>query len=487
MRPERRKRSIMLVIAMLLLAQLACTAGNIDPADPRLQPPVQNIQQLFDQLFKQLGLRPLTDQPLAWITSPDPKSSPAGGSPLTVSGLAYTQADLLSETAPVVELYTLLASGCEGGFTLQQKLGEVSMGSMRAWSMSVTPPAGALVGAVIVVDGQTSPVGNVLAFDAVNWTPRLTSPPDGTNVEINSESALVNLAGTGGPGMCVEVWRGDERLGSAAADANGAWSLPEAPIVRGANELALRVARPEQEIPAGKAVITGWTLEIDWPFGAKNPGEAYQPDLKLGQVTAWYGPNDFHPTIGHPWHDGIDIARNSGQNSLLVRAVADGTVVQVDCASGGLNYVVVDHGAYASRYLHLKDNACDHATEYVKVGSVVYVGDPLATMGDSGTPGAVHLHLTVFRWANGSRDAALKDTKYKWKWTPGELVNVNPANGSTFAGGLTRNFKGCALTGDIWDVDWSQVTVAYSCDPKNYPSGTCFNHIVCPGGVCECK
>src|SRR5690606_14593973 len=109
--------------------------------DPRLQPPVQNIQQLFDQLFKQLGLRPLTDQPLAWITSPDPKSSPAGGSPLTVSGLAYTQADLLSETAPVVELYTLLASGCEGGFTLQQKLGEVSMGSMRAWSMSVTPPA----------------------------------------------------------------------------------------------------------------------------------------------------------------------------------------------------------------------------------------------------------------------------------------------------------------------------------------------------------
>lgn len=486
MRPDRRKPSAWLVIAVLLLAQLACTAGNVDPGDPRLEAPVQNIQQIFDRLFKQLGLRPVTDSPLAWITSPDPDSGPLGGSALTVSGWAFTQKDLLSETAPVVEVYTLLPDGCEGDFTLLQKLGEVSMGSVREWSMTVTPPAGALIGAVIVVDGKASPVGNVVAFDAARWMPALTSPPDGASLELNSEFALVNLSGTGGAGMCVEVWRGAERLGSVPVDANGGWTLPEVPIVRGSNELALRVARPAHEIPEGKAVLTGWVLEIQWPFGTKNPGEAYQPDLSLGQVTAWYGPNDYHITVRNHSHDGMDIARNSGQTTLIVRSVADGTVVEVGC-TGSINYVVVDHGAYASRYLHLKDGACDHETEYVKVGKVVYAGDPLATMGDSGTPGAVHLHLTVFRWAKGSRVATLEDNSYRWKWTPGTLVNINPPSNATFANGATRDFKSCALGDDIWTVDWSQVTIAYSCDPKSFPSGTCFNHIQCPGGKCECK
>lgn len=110
-------------------------------------------------------------------------------------------------------------------------------------------------------------------------------------------------------------------------------------------------------------------------------------------ISAYFQDASYLKRFGFP-HDAIDIPILQGS---IVRAAADGTVVDVTDNGLGFNSVTIRHaGGVATLYGHL-------TSFLVKDGDKVFAGDPIGKSGGRpGTPGAgistgPHLHLEVFR------------------------------------------------------------------------------------------
>lgn len=90
------------------------------------------------------------------------------------------------------------------------------------------------------------------------------------------------------------------------------------------------------------------------------------------------------------FHRGIDIANQRG---TVVYATADGIVRLAGWEGGYGRLIVVDHGhGYQTHYAH-------NAALLVKSGEVVRRGQPIATMGTSGSSTGYHVHYEV--WKDG--------------------------------------------------------------------------------------
>jgi murein DD-endopeptidase MepM/ murein hydrolase activator NlpD len=90
-------------------------------------------------------------------------------------------------------------------------------------------------------------------------------------------------------------------------------------------------------------------------------------------------------------HRGVDLVPSNGKGiGTEVAAFVPGTVtlVQRDNGAGGLMVYVQDAGGLTHAYMHL-------ASANVKAGDQVQRGQPIATMGESGTEGSPHLHYEV--------------------------------------------------------------------------------------------
>ena len=87
------------------------------------------------------------------------------------------------------------------------------------------------------------------------------------------------------------------------------------------------------------------------------------------------------------YHTGLDIVNSERRGSPMVAGLA-GTVINANVGSVRGVTVEVDGGLMRYAYLHNESVA-------VRTGDTVAVGDKVSTMGDSGSPGAVHLHLMV--------------------------------------------------------------------------------------------
>lgn len=115
-----------------------------------------------------------------------------------------------------------------------------------------------------------------------------------------------------------------------------------------------------------------------WPNGSKT-----RPNVSSG-----FGPRKA-PTAGaSTMHRGTDFT-----GFPIVRAIADGVVVAVGTPAGwagGGTQVWVRHDDCLARYLHMVKGS-----PRVNVGQRVGAGDPLGTMGMTGTASGVHLHLEV--------------------------------------------------------------------------------------------
>ena len=105
-----------------------------------------------------------------------------------------------------------------------------------------------------------------------------------------------------------------------------------------------------------------------------------------GWITSGFGIRH-HPLAGNfKMHYGIDIASPTG---TIVRAPSDGRVVLADYSGGYGNKVVMDHGFGVSTVFA-------HASELlVKKGDIVKKGDPLASVGSTGSSTGPHVHYEV--------------------------------------------------------------------------------------------
>jgi murein DD-endopeptidase MepM/ murein hydrolase activator NlpD len=97
-----------------------------------------------------------------------------------------------------------------------------------------------------------------------------------------------------------------------------------------------------------------------------------------GTVTSEFG------TRNGSHHKGIDIAADVGEP---ICAVADGKVVYVGSQRGYGNVVILEHDDYVMTvYAH-------NETNLVRLGEIVKQGQPIATLGNTGSTDGPHLHF----------------------------------------------------------------------------------------------
>lgn len=148
----------------------------------------------------------------------------------------------------------------------------------------------------------------------------------------------------------------------------------------------------------------------------------------------------FAGTAGeHADHEGIDyIHADEAVAEVSVSAAAYGTVVYVrtgcpqtdlfsanqsvrECGSGWGNHIVIDHGDdVMTRYAHLVPGSVN-----VSVGDVVYKGDEIALMGNSGRSELRHLHFEM-----GTMDEAMDpcaaSQSFDYVYDPSALSQLHP-------------------------------------------------------------
>ncbi|MBR2783069.1 MAG: peptidoglycan DD-metalloendopeptidase family protein [Firmicutes bacterium] len=116
-------------------------------------------------------------------------------------------------------------------------------------------------------------------------------------------------------------------------------------------------------------------------FSTAGSGEFGWPLMDgVGIITSVFGWREWG------WHSGIDIA-----NAIYTTIVAsgDGTVTRTDYLGGYGLLVCIDHGnGVETRYAH-----CDEV--FVGVGDTVKRGQPIATIGMTGTTTGPHVHFEV--------------------------------------------------------------------------------------------
>ncbi len=110
------------------------------------------------------------------------------------------------------------------------------------------------------------------------------------------------------------------------------------------------------------------------------------PCPSSNRITSYFG-NRVAPKEGASTdHKGIDIGASMGASVI---AAADGRVTTVDYNSARGYYIVIDHGnGYATLYQHL-------SRQDVAVGDMVYQGDQIGAVGDTGISTAPHLHFEI--------------------------------------------------------------------------------------------
>jgi len=456
-----RGKRIGLALVTLLLVEIACGDIPVRPDDPAVQEPVV-VEGLTFQGY--LGMIKAIQRPEAippWIVSPIPP--PQGGGTISFSGWGPNQADMKSNEPPTIVLHEVFPNGCGKGFTLGNELGKTTItANEQRWYISDVQISAevTIVGAVVVSGGKEGPLGNLLVFNSERLKPKITEPKVGAEPMISSD-----FSGEAFRGLCLSLWRGDQLLGRATVDTNGKWSIPTIPLKPGENFIVLRVEQ-FNNLQVNHTVKGPNSPNIAWPFGTDENGQ-YQ-----GYITTWFGPNDYYKNnaqdLGTDFHGGIDIGGVKGET---VMSIASGTIKELHSTNDNACgiYVMIEHkDGWISTYCHLQ------SIDKGLIDDKVYpAGTPLGIVGCTGRVWDAktqkwkpmcfgdHLHLQL-RWRNG------------------QLVNLNPSAGTTFSNRETYDLKYCASIFDVWEIDWSKVTVQSD-------DGTSFEQLSCPANqICTC-
>jgi Peptidase family M23/Dockerin type I domain len=208
-------------------------------------------------------------------------------------------------------------------------------------------------------------------------------------------------------------------------------------------------------------------------FSCGGPLQSFRQDSQgteftLGDATYNSNKDDFLAYDGHPGYDyrTRDPDQDPNNGRVAVHAAAAGRVVCVSlrtangalmqrvendlgqCSSPNFGEIKIDHGnGYFTIYLHLS-SAEVHGPRSGLLGDTVVAGQQIATSGETGAPGAPHLHFEVRRNIGGG--VLVPVDPYGWHGAGTDpytrAVNVNLW--STLLGDLNRD-------GVINSLDWS--------------------------------
>ena len=149
---------------------------------------------------------------------------------------------------------------------------------------------------------------------------------------------------------------------------------------------------PFQETQQYVAKVKGYYTgsPIPKPMTTQVSSTEYFPPTENQRATSGIGEPRFRHGAFHHRHEGVDYAAKvPGQKGDPIHAVHSGVVEKVQRSEHAGLYVWLkgDDGTQ-SRYLHLNSTT-------VKPGDRIEKGQVIAQMGDSGSPGQVHLHFEL--------------------------------------------------------------------------------------------
>lgn len=196
-----------------------------------------------------------TNSPIAMAVVAVPTISATNDSGSTVSGLINTN-------------HLILTGGAQAGVTVKVFDGTNQIGTAIAdgngsWSFTTaTLVEGAHAFAAAAMDG----VGNLSALSTgVNVTIDTVAPTVPKFVSFSPDSNItgdgvtnvsqLNLAGTADAGSTVQIFDGGTSIGTAVADANGAWSFATGPLVDGNHIFTGRAADAAGNVSASSGAL----------------------------------------------------------------------------------------------------------------------------------------------------------------------------------------------------------------------------------------
>ncbi len=513
----RQNRLAQILIAILAIFAIQANCNGVDPKDERLQSASQ--VQIFDQglYLYQLSITNITLPPPR-ITTPESPYKEVGE--VIVSGYSITRTQLESRNYPSisplsttlkVRLYKLEIAGedCNDSNRLikSEFLGEVDLNDSGKWEIKVVLAANSLIAATISTGVQESPLSNiVMSLDTAalneaffsekngwgSYKEAVKIPLEGVK-DIEEEYIPFTISGKGMQGWCVRAWIENDQgayleWSRTNVNKNGNWSL-SVPVLKGYNKYSIEVLYPNElnkpipDLKRDVALVGVVYPDFNpvWPFGTTNQEGIYIPKFKGIQITAWFGPNDYHKndSISRGYHDGIDIGAVQGTS---VKAIAKGCVYQIRTTKDNGGWAVfIDHGSWVSYYYHMDKNSIPEKLMSVPTSPrsstnciEVNAGEEIGKVGEER-----HLHLAAFFWGKNNRTSTLKDTNFltdigggRVVDVKGRLINVNPSKDV-----LLENQKPasnilytCAGIGFWGNLDWSAISLSWK-------EGTSFNYL----------
>lgn len=206
---------ILFGLILIFAAQLACDVSGQNPKDEKLQDPAVNLMANFNRLLKDIGFAGSSDAP--WIVQILPKAENEPEK-YVLMGKAFFNGH--------IGIYSMQPQGCGQPFKAAALLAKVPTENVSPgfdWQVDpIQVPTGTVIGALEIRDAESAaPI--YTAFSSLrlvgtnqDWEMRL-SPPANQLVK----TSYTTLYGRAQPGLCVELWKGSQKLAQASAAADG--------------------------------------------------------------------------------------------------------------------------------------------------------------------------------------------------------------------------------------------------------------------------
>ncbi len=450
-----RQRHRALVVALTvatLIVTVACSTAGVPPTDPRLQPPLVGMGLTLTDFLRWIGLFGEFAVPPPWIVSPATISY-SESKVVQVQGWSVSGLDRVALSGTPKAVLRLYQVSDVTHPAQVAELAQVDIGPDRQWRTAslALKDRRTYLAAKTAVGYAVSGFSNVIVvFAGDKEIPPVIETP---KVAGEFPAGNVTVGGRAEPDWWLALLDNDQVVRRAIqVGPDGSWSAASVNLTVGEHRLRVRQSMlPASDLSGASTPSPGTlssevkikvsaSLTLVWPFGS-GEGESYRPDTSIGQITSWFGPDDFHYATGYGDHTGIDIRV---LEDTAVHAVADGEVIYAgwrnDCVG---NVAVISHGGWESWYLHLlkfdpsfeEKAGKDSKDKRVKMGDLVggSGGVPVNGLPRCSTGG--HLHLEVRKG--------------------GVPFNINPPKSSTshFQDSNTPLHKWYGDDG-IWQTDW---------------------------------
>jgi murein DD-endopeptidase MepM/ murein hydrolase activator NlpD len=484
MKHTRRKlpTQVSIVIVLLFIMSLACSAGDIDPKDSRLPGPINQLVYGSITFFTEVGQIVFGELQAPWILEPTRLYN--AGQTVTLKGMAHYHigSKVVIYLADPVHDFSKLYKSVD-------PLAEANVDiSTNSWEVNITLPLERqfLAARLEQDNGEVSLFSNLIYISKSDPTPLVINSPLSDDIVFGDK---ITLEGKGDPGLQLEVWTNGEKTQSEVRVApDSSWRVETVQVLAPAFDTKESITKNTIEV---RCVATDQSATVElqmtepisliWPFG-QGGSSNYKPDHKIGQVSSFFH-DDWHyfGRNSKNIHTALDIASGLKQSEAFIHAVADGVISGFGSLSDGANYVIVDSGAWGTLYLHVQDK---RPYSGLRLGEMVKAGDIIAIESNTGLKSTgKHLHISVRVWDNNSRKGSYSSFKLiypsqQYNNSINKFINLNPPISSQkelnkFNIELYDWWGGSPYCeGDCWKgVKWSEIQFNQSKPDSTYATG----------------